>query len=171
MVNKDVSIILDNIRSAYNVGSIFRTADAVGAKKIYLCGYTPIPDASGIGTERASLMIAKTALGAEKSTPWEYFKQTWRLIKKLKSEDIHIIALEQTQQSIDYRNYKPKFPLAILVGHERNGLSSKILEYVDEVIQIPIHGQKESLNVSVAVGIALYKIIEYKNNSGHRRKN
>lgn len=171
MVNKDVSIILCNVRSAHNVGSIFRTAEGVGAKKIYLCGYTPAPDVSGIGAGRGSLMIAKTALGAEKSTPWEYFKQTRRLIKKLKSEGIRIIALEQTQRSIDYRNCKPKFPLAILVGHERNGLSKKILKYVDEIIQIPMYGQKESLNVSVAVGIALYKIIEYKNSNGHRRKN
>lgn len=171
MVNREVSIILHNVRSAYNVGSIFRTADAIGARKMYLCGYTPIPTAPGGAMGQVPSKIAKTALGAEKSIPWEHFKQTLRLIKKLKSEGIRIVALEQTRQSVDYRNYKPKFPLVILAGHERNGLSPKILQYVDEIIQIPMYGRKESLNVSVATGIALFKIIEYKKIIREKRKN
>jgi 23S rRNA (guanosine2251-2'-O)-methyltransferase len=153
MKEQEIYLILHNIRSAYNVGSIFRTADAAGVKKIYLCGYTPTPD---------NQKVVKTSLGAEKYVPWEYYKQTWQLLKKLKIKKIHIIALEQTKKSVDYRQFKPKFPLALVVGNEVKGLSKKILTYADKIIAIPMYGKKESLNVVVATGIALYKLIERK---------
>jgi len=153
MKEQEIYLILHNIRSAYNVGSIFRTADAAGVKKIYLCGYTPTPD---------NRKVVKTSLGAEKYVPWEYHKQTWQLLKKLKIKKIHIIALEQTKKSVDYRQFKPKFPIALMTGNEVRGLSKKILTYTDKIIAIPMYGRKESLNVAVAAGIALYKLIEYK---------
>ncbi|MEK7583095.1 MAG: TrmH family RNA methyltransferase [Patescibacteria group bacterium] len=136
-------LILHNVRSAYNVGSIFRTADAAGVEKIFLCGYTPTP-------------ATKTALGAEATVPWEHHAQTWRLLKELKRQDIHIVALEQYQYSTDLFRYTPKFPMALLVGHERKGLSKTMLHLVDDIVEIPMHGAKESLNVAVATGIAVY---------------
>lgn len=161
MNNKDIYLVLHNVRSAYNVGSIFRTADAAGIKKIFLCGYTPAPSdremLTGIGFGGQG-KISKTALGAEKNVPWEQCKQIWRLIEKLNIEKIRIVALEQAPKSVNLFSYKPKFPLALIVGHERKGLSGKILNYVDDILEIPMHGKKESLNVSVAAGIALYEL-------------
>jgi len=154
----ELYLVLHNIRSAHNVGSIFRTADAVGVTKIYLCGYTPIPETRGrkLGSDR----ITKTALGAEKSVSWEYYPQTWRLLKKLKAERINIISLERSKDSVDYRQYRAEFPLAVVLGNEVQGVSNAILKYSDRVIGIPMRGGKESLNVSVAAGVALYKLTE-----------
>lgn len=154
-------IILHNIRSAYNVGAIFRTADAVGADKIYLCGHTPIP----LGNNAMSITnvtdkVAKTALGAEKTVPWEYHAQTWRLLEKLKNEGTQIVALEQDKKEINYLKFKPHFPLALVVGNEVKGLNKNILARADKIIAIPMRGKKESLNLSVACGIAVYKIME-----------
>lgn len=158
-------LVLHNIRSAYNVGSIFRTADGAGVIKIYICGISPTPkkslnQESRIMNYEMGNKVAKTALGAEKAVPWEYHKQTWRLLRKLKKEGIRIVALEQTPQPIDYKKLKPKFPLALIVGNEVRGLNKKILSYADKIIEIPMYGKKESLNVAVATGIALYNLIE-----------
>jgi 23S rRNA (guanosine2251-2'-O)-methyltransferase len=133
------------------VGSMFRTADAAGVEKIYLTGYTPTPDHD---------KVKKTALGAELSVPWEQVRQPARLFKKLKKEGHQIVALEQTKQSLDYRKFKPKFPVALVVGNEVKGVSPAILKYCDEAVDIPMRGGKESLNVAVACGIALYKFME-----------
>lgn len=146
---KEIYLILYNIRSAYNVGSIFRTADAVGVSKIYLCGYTPTPENN---------KVLKTSLGAEKSVAWEHKTQTSRLVKELKLRGVRVAALEQAKNSKDYRVFKPKFPLAIIIGHERRGVSKNILEKSEAIYHIPMRGKKESLNVSVAVGIFLYSI-------------
>jgi len=171
MAGEGIMLILNNIRSALNVGSIFRTADAVGVKKIYLCGYTPIPSVFDGATGQAPIpcgrkvpnnKIAKTALGAEKSVAWEYIPQAWRLIERLKKEDVYIVALEQSSKSIDYRKYEPKFPLALIVGNEVSGISGKILNSCDAIIKLPMRGKKESLNVAVAFGIAAYKLMEKK---------
>lgn len=151
MDKKEICVILDNIRSRENVGSIFRTADAVGVAKIYLCGITPKPPHE---------KISKTALGAEKWITWEYHRQTWQLLKKLKKENYKIIALEQTKESANIFVFRPKFPLVLIVGNEVKGLSPKILKYCDKKIAIPMLGKKESLNVSVAAGIALYQLIK-----------
>lgn len=158
MTDKRVLLILNNIRSVLNVGSIFRTADAAGVAKVYLCGYTPIPETRGrkFGNDK----LAKTALGAEKSVPWEYHPQAWRLINRLRQDGIHTVALEQSPTSVDYRRYAPKFPMALMVGNEVRGLSKEMLELCDACIEIPMHGKKESLNVAVATGIALYKFFE-----------
>src|SRR3989344_1716960 len=129
------SLILDNIRSAYNVGSIFRTADAAGVGKIYLCGITPTP-------------ANKTALGAEATVPWEYNAQTWRLLQRLKREGVHLYALEQSSGSKNLFAFKPKFPCALILGHERKGVSASLTKYLDATIEIPMYGTKESLNVA-----------------------
>ncbi len=146
---EDFYVICDNIRSLENVGSIFRTADALGVKKIFLCGITPVPP---------DPKISKTALGAEQTIPFEYHAQVWRLIKKLKGEKIEIVALEQSPRNVAYTEYKPKFPLALIIGHEVKGVSKKVLEEADAIVHIPMHGKKESLNVAVAFGVAGYQM-------------
>lgn len=148
---QELRVVLDNIRSGENVGSILRTADAVGVRRVYLCGITPTPPHP---------KVTKAALGAEKSVPWEYHKQTWRLLTKLKIAGAQIVVVEQSPNSIDYRKLKPRFPLALVVGNEVHGLNKKILSLADKIIEIPMYGKKESLNVAVATGVALYKIVE-----------
>ncbi len=149
---KKVYLILDNIRSAHNVGSIFRTADAAGVDTIYLCGYTPRPDRND--------KIAKTALGAERTVPWEHHQHTWRLIETLKSNRIHVVALEQDSGAENIFDFKAEFPLALIIGNEVAGISKKILNRAEKIIAIPMYGTKESLNVSVAVGIGLYALLD-----------
>ena len=148
-------VILHNIRSLHNVGSMFRTADAAGIAKIYLTGYTPLPvDAFG----KVHPEIAKTALGAERTVPWKYKKTIGPLLNKLREENVFIIGLEQHTRAVDYRRVKPKQPWALVVGNEVRGLSEAVLNKCDAVAQIPMRGKKESLNVSVAFGIALFSL-------------
>src|SRR3989344_4447472 len=144
-------VILDNIRSCHNVGSIFRTADAFGVQKLYLCGYTPTPD-NNYGK------IAKTALGAQSSVPWEFRSATWRVLAELRERHIMILGLEQHGTSINLDDFKPQKNCAVLVGNETRGISRSLLKRCDAIIEIPMRGTKESLNVSVATGIALYAL-------------
>jgi 23S rRNA (guanosine2251-2'-O)-methyltransferase len=146
---KDFYVVCDNIRSLENIGSIFRTADALGVSKIFLCGISGKPPHH---------KISKTALGAEKTIPFEYCSQIGRLINRLKKDKINIIALEQDKKAISYANFQPKFPLALILGNEVKGISKKILNKADKIIFLPMSGQKESLNVSVAFGVAGYHI-------------
>ncbi len=150
-------VVLDNIRSVYNVGSIFRTADALGIDKIYLCGTTPTPT-DRFGRERNDL--AKVALGAEKSVAWKYASKTEDVLKKLKKEKFYIIAIEQNKKSKDFSKVKPKYPVAIVMGNEVGGLDKKVLKLCDIIAEMPMKGKKESLNVSVAFGVATYRILE-----------
>lgn len=152
-INKKIIVIAHNIRSAFNVGSIFRTSDAAGVSQIILSGYCPHPPHPH---------LLKVSLGAEKVIPYEKCNQTWRKIIDLKKLGYQIIALEKTKQAKNIFNFKPKFPLVLILGNEKKGLSSKILKYCDEVVFIPMRGYKESLNVSVAYGIAIYQLINYK---------
>ncbi len=154
--NQNYILILPDIRSALNIGAMFRTADAVGISKIYLTGYTPRPtDKFG----RVQKDIAKSALGAETWVPWEYKKTIIPLINTLKKENYTIIAIEQDKKSIDYRKVKKTEKMAIIMGPEVLGLDKKILDKCDFIAQIPMYGKKESLNVSVACGISLFKIL------------
>lgn len=146
-------IIAHNIRSLFNVGTIFRTSDALGVDKIYLTGYTGHPPAS---------QIAKVALGSENTVPWEYQPNISRLLSKLKKQGVKIVALELGQGAIVYNKFKPEFPLALLLGNEVRGVSKPLLQKVDQTIYLPMHGQKESLNVGVAMGVAGYYIRQYK---------
>jgi 23S rRNA (guanosine2251-2'-O)-methyltransferase len=157
MKNIESSIlILPDIRSAINVGAIFRTADAVGINKIFLVGCTPRPtDQYG----RIQKDIAKSALGAETWIPWEYKEKLLPLVNKLKKDGFEVVALEQDKNSIDYRKYKKPKKLAFILGPEVTGIDKKILKICDKIVEIPMHGKKESLNVSVACGIALFRIL------------
>lgn len=149
-------LILPDIRSAINVGAIFRTADAVGIDKIYLSGFTPRPtDKFG----RIQKDIAKSALGAETWVPWEYQKNLSNIISKLKKNGYKIIAIEQDGRAMDYRKVKVPSKVAIIVGPEVTGLPKKVLDKCDIIAEIPMHGKKESLNVSVATGIALFRLL------------
>jgi len=146
-----------------NIGSIFRTADATGVSKIFLCGISGTPPRSGFSAWRKNLAtlhpkIAKAALGADQTIPFEYHAQTWRLIQKLKKEGVQIVALEQGRHAVDYRKFKPTFPLALIVGNEVKGISKKVLASADDIIFLPMTGRKESLNVAVAFGISAYNI-------------
>ncbi len=151
-MNKDFYVICDNIRSLENIGSIFRTSDALGVSKIFLCGISGKPP---------NHKISKTALGAEKTIPFKYYRQIGRLIDKLKEERIQIVALEQDKKAVFFTRFKPRFPLALIVGNEVKGISKKILKKSDKIIFLPMRGEKESLNVSVAFGVAGYHIINF----------
>jgi len=148
--NQSVVVICHNIRSAYNVGSIFRTADGAGVAKVYLTGYTPAPPHLG---------IAKTALRAEKIVPWEKISKLDSVFKKIKKERFEIVALEQNKRSVPPDFLKPKGKVALVLGNEVRGLSQAVLEKCDKIVEIPMRGRKESLNVAVAFGIAAYSII------------
>jgi len=146
-------VILYNIRSVENVGAIFRTADAAGVNKIYLTGYTPAP-LDRFGRKRKDL--AKSALGAEEFVAWEQKKNLSSLILKLKKENFQIIGVEQAKNSVDYRKMKLKEKNAFIVGPEVTGIPKNILEKCDVIAEIPMKGRKESLNVSVALGVILF---------------
>lgn len=153
-------LILNDIRSAYNVGAIFRTADGSGVAKIYLCGYTPSPaEDTKIKKTQADKMIEKTALGAEKTVPWEKWEDIADLVDELKRKGILIAALEKTENATELKKFEKKFPLALILGNEVEGVSGGLLASCDEIISIPMRGSKESLNVSVAAGIAMYEIL------------
>lgn len=149
-------IILLNIRSVENVGAMFRTADAAGVDKIYLVGYTPTP-LDRFGRKRGDM--AKSALGAEEFVPWEQVKSTSPLLSKIKKQGFQIIAIEQDKNSINYKKIKPKAKNAFIVGNEVAGISKNVLQNSDLIVEIPMRGRKESLNVATSLGIVLYGII------------
>lgn len=155
--NKSFFVIAHNIRSLYNVGSIFRTADACGVSKLFLTGFTGTP---------LQPKLAKVSLGAENFVPWEYVKSPVRLIKRLRQEfpKLIVYGLENNlparyAKKVTYLNkLKPKFPSVLVLGEETNGIPKSLLPFCDSFIEIPMQGQKESLNVSVAFGVAAYQI-------------
>lgn len=145
-------LILPDIRSCHNVGAMFRTADAFGVNKIFLVGYTPTPPKP---------QIDKVSLGAETWVPWEKRINLKVLIKSLKKKGVKIVGLEKTNESIEIkklRNWEIDNDIALVVGNEVEGISGDILEMCDVVVHIPMYGKKESLNVSIAAGIAMYAI-------------
>ena len=147
-----VALVLDNIRSMHNTGSIFRSADAFAAEALYLCGYTPTPPHRD---------IHKTALGAEDTVQWQYFPDTLAAIAHLKAAGYQIAALELAAGSIplDTFHRPPGQPLALVLGNEVEGISDEALALCDLALEIPQHGTKHSLNVSVAAGIVLYHLL------------
>ena len=152
------ALILHNIRSVHNVGSIFRTADAAGVTKIILSGYTPLP-IDRFGMPRKD--FAKVSLGAEKTIPWVQTKTLVSAIRQLKKEKYYIVAVEQDKKSVSLFDFKPpkNKPLALVLGNEVRGLSKPALALCDKIVEIPMRGKKESLNVSVAAGIAIFFVI------------
>ena len=149
-------LILHNVRSTHNVGSIFRTAEAAGVSKIYLTGYTPLP-IDKFGRKRKD--IAKVALGAEEIVSFEHVVSPFVLIDRLKREGVTIICVEQAAGAIDYKKLSLTYPVAYLFGNEVLGVSKKLREHCDIVSHIPMQGIKESLNVSVAVGVFLFQVL------------
>lgn len=145
-----VVVVLDNIRSALNVGAIFRTCDAILAEKLYLCGITAYPPHN---------KIPKTAIGATDVVPWEYNKSTVEVISKLKSEGYQIVSIEISKDSVNYTDYKFKKPTAIVLGHEIHGVSEDVRKLSDATIELPMLGRAQSLNVATTTGIVLYEII------------
>lgn len=152
-------LILDNIRSAHNVGAIFRTADGAGVEKLYLIGITPQPPKNELYLSDAEKTLKKTALGAEKTVAWKHTKTLTPLLKHLKDKGYVLVALEQSDKSVDYREYQPhSSKVALIIGNEVEGVDQKVLEKVDAILELPMRGKKNSLNVAVACGIALYHL-------------
>jgi tRNA G18 (ribose-2'-O)-methylase SpoU len=141
------AVVLNNIRSLYNVGSIFRTSDGAGVEKIWICGITGHPP-----NDR----IAKTALDAQDHVPWEYREDIFSLLEELKRKKYQIVMLEQTQGSCPFEDFRPEGPVCLVVGNEIEGVMQDILPYCDKAIEIEMAGVKNSLNVAVAFGIIAY---------------
>jgi 23S rRNA (guanosine2251-2'-O)-methyltransferase len=150
-VNKlPVTVVLNSIRSSYNVGSIFRTSDGAMIEKLYLCGYTPQPPKKE---------VLKTALGSQDSVNWEFEEDPIKVVKELKQKGYIICALEQTDSNISYTELeKTNLPLCLIVGNEISGVTQELIDLCDVSIEIPQFGIKQSLNVAVAYGIAIFEL-------------
>ena len=145
-----IIVVLDNVRSAMNVGSIFRTADAFIIEKIYLCGITACPP---------NKEILKTAIGANETVAWEYVKETTDIVTKLKTENHHIVGVEQTENTTLLQNFEnPNKKIVLIFGHEVFGISQEVIDLCDECIEIPQFGTKHSLNIAVSTGIVVWEV-------------
>ncbi|NQT49566.1 TrmH family RNA methyltransferase [Candidatus Kuenenbacteria bacterium] len=153
MKKPNLIIVANRIRSLYNVGSIFRTCDAVGVEKLYLAGYTASP-------KDKPIQLAKTALGAEQTVPWEKISTVAPIIKKHKKLGYQIIGLEEVKnKSIDYRKFQPSAKIVLILGNEVKGISPGIQNQCDQLVSLPMLGKKKSLNVTVALGAIVYHIL------------
>lgn len=162
-MNNKIVIIVNDIRSAHNVGSLIRTADGFGVSHIYFTGYTPYPVTKNDKrlphiSSKITTQISKTALGAENEVFWSHHQNLIDLISKLKSENYEIIALEQNNKSISIREFVTQKNTAVLIGNEVNGIDPALIELCDKIVEIPMFGKKESLNVVQATAVLLYQI-------------
>jgi tRNA G18 (ribose-2'-O)-methylase SpoU len=150
---QEIYIVLDNVLDTYNIGSIFRLADAVAAKKVYLCGGSETPP---------NHRIKKASINTTEVVEWEYCETALEAIKKLKKEvkNIQILSIEQSSKSIPYDKFEYQLPACLVVGHESDGVSREVLEISDAIVEIPMFGVNISLNVMVSLGIVLYQAIE-----------
>jgi 23S rRNA (guanosine2251-2'-O)-methyltransferase len=148
-MKRSITLLAHNIRSLWNVGSLFRTCDCFGVEKLYLSGYTACPPRRE---------ISKTALGAEEWIPWEYEKDPREVIKQKKKEGYRVVALEITDGATSISDYQPPEKICLILGHEVTGVPKELLALADDTVSIPMLGKKESLNVSVATGIALHTL-------------
>lgn len=147
--------VVENVRSLFNVGAIFRSADGVNASGLYLAGFTGCPPRKE---------ISRVALGAEETVPWHYERDTAAIVGDLRSQDVQVVALEQTSDSVDYRTFQYQWPVAVVFGHEVTGVQKETLDLCDGLVHIPMLGHKVSLNVSVAAGVMLYQLLDsYQN--------
>jgi 23S rRNA (guanosine2251-2'-O)-methyltransferase len=158
---RDLILVIHNVRSTHNVGSLLRTADGLGLQKVYMTGITPYPIASDDTrlphiAEKLTRQIHKTALGAEQTIVWQHFEDVDEVLAALKQDDYRCVALEQAADSVDLPSFKPPEKLALIVGREVEGLEPEILDACDLTLEIPMLGKKESFNVSVAAAMALY---------------
>jgi len=145
-----VSVLLENVRSMYNVGSFFRTADAAGIEALHLCGFTGYPPKKE---------ISKTALGADETVPWDHTRDAMDRVKELRSRGYEIAAIETSTRSVDLFDWVPHFPVCLLFGHEVDGLTEPLREFADTHVRIPMLGQKHSLNVATAGGVVIYELL------------
>ena len=150
-----IYIIIDNVLDTYNVGAIFRLADAVACERIILCGQTEIPP---------NTRIKKASINTTEWVPWQYFEDTKSAILNLKSEilNLQVVAIEQDKRSLPFQKTEYSFPVALVVGHETHGISGEVLDICDKIVELPMYGINTSLNVMVSLGIVLYQIIKDK---------
>jgi len=163
MAMRKLALVVHNVRSTHNVGSLLRTADGLGITKVFLCGYTPYPEVKNDDRlphirQKVGRAIHKTALGAELSVDWEYVPDIGTCLVGLSRSGYKIAALEQTNQSINLASFKPGGKMALVVGNEVDGIDKKTLKLMDCHLAIPMLGHKESFNVAVAAAIALYHL-------------
>lgn len=159
IVRKPVYLVLDNVMDTYNIGSIFRLADAVAAEEVILCGKTERPPSS---------RIHKAAVGTEEWVPWRYAQETGEEIKRLRDEvpGIKVVAVEQDPRAISLADLRIDLPVAVVVGHETEGVSKEVLNMADAIVEIPMWGVNRSLNVHVSAAVVIYKILELMDNQG-----
>jgi 23S rRNA (guanosine2251-2'-O)-methyltransferase len=150
-----IVVVLDNIRSLYNTGAFFRTADACALEKLVLCGITPRPDQG----RKQKHAISKTALGAEESVAWEYSASTALALETASAAGYHIAAVETSPDAIDLYDWQPTWPICLVFGHETDGVSPEVARYCEAHVRIPMLGQKRSLNVATAAGVVLYELL------------
>lgn len=149
-VRLPVTVLLDSVRSMYNVGAFFRIADGVGLEKLCLCGITAHPP---------KLAISKTALGAEDTVVWQHDWDAVAMAKQMQGEGLEIVAIETSSHAIDLFEWQPKFPICVAFGNEVGGLQPELLELATTHVRIPMLGHKESLNVATAGGVVLYELL------------
>jgi tRNA G18 (ribose-2'-O)-methylase SpoU len=154
-VRLPVAVVLDNVRSLYNTGAFFRTADGCAVEKLVLCGITPRPD-QGSRQRRA---IAKTALGAELSVPWEYVADPAVAVAAAVAAGYRVAAVENSAQAIDLYAWTPSWPICLVFGHETDGVTPALARQIETHVRIPMLGEKRSLNVATAAGVVLYELL------------
>jgi len=162
-MSSEIILIAHNLRSCQNVGSLLRTCEGLGVNKVYLSGYTPYPiaindDRLPYLREKINKRIVKASLGAENLIDWEHQIDIFKLIDEIKAQDYSVIALEQSNNSVNLDDYSPDKKIALIIGREVEGIENDILDKVDKIIEIPMLGKKESFNVVQAAAIALYKL-------------
>jgi len=150
-----VIVILDNIRSLYNTGAFFRTADACAIERLVLCGITPRPDQG----RRQRHSIAKTALGAEEAVPWEHESHTSVAVAKAAAAGYHVAAVETSPDAVDLYDWTPAWPVCLVFGHETDGVEQAVAARIDTHVRIPMLGVKRSINVATAAGVVLYELL------------
>jgi len=160
-MKNELVLVLDNIRSLYNVGSMFRSADGFGVSKIYLCGITGTPEQHG---------VQKVALGAERTVLWEHRARTWSVVEELRRRGFRVVGLERARGAAALPGVRERSPLALVVGNEIRGLTPALQRRLDAVLEIPMLGAKNSFNVAVACGIALYHLRHVGRGPADRRR-
>jgi len=154
-VRLPVVVALDNVRSLYNTGAFFRTADACAVERLVLCGITPRPDQGG----RQRRAIAKTALGAELVVPWEHHADTAKALETIAAAGYHIVAVENDPSAVTLFEWTPVWPVCLVFGHERDGVAPDLERHIETKVRIPMLGEKRSLNVATAAGVVLYELV------------
>lgn len=157
-----IVVVLDNVRSLYNTGASFRTADACAIEQIVLCGITPRPDQG----HRQRHAIAKTALGAELAVPWTYEAETAAALVRFGESGYQVAAVETSEQAIDLYDWEPRWPVCLVFGHEKDGVAPGVASRIETHVRIPMLGEKRSLNVATAAGVVLYELLRRLRTAG-----